>query len=176
MTYRAKIRGEDGAVLVLALVFMIVIALVLVGIVTLSGNDLRNTTSLLNQQSIEYRSSGAMDIAIQTVRYTNTTFPAPPNAASCLTSGTGIQVGTNSPLVYVDCSTVPRSQLPANTGVFREIDLYACGTSTTLCSSTNYTLSATVDFVDGPTCASGSIGACGTSESIKSWLVHNANN
>ncbi len=74
MTHRTKTRGEDGAVLVLALVFMIVIALVLVGIVTLSGNDLRNTTNLLNQQSVEYRSSGAMDIAIQTVRYTNNNF------------------------------------------------------------------------------------------------------
>jgi hypothetical protein len=60
--------------------------------------------------------------------------------------------------------------------VSREVNLYACGTSTTACSSTNYTLWATVDFVDGPTCAAGSIGACGTTESIKSWLVHNANN
>ena len=151
---------------------MIVIALVLIGVVTLSGNDLRNTSNLLNQQSIEYRSSGAMDIAIQTVRYTNTTF----SGNSCFTSNTGIQVGTNSPLVYVDCATVPHNQLPANTGVSREVNLYACGTSGTPCSSSNYTLWATVDFVDGPTCASGSIGACGTSESIKSWLVHSANN
>lgn len=171
MTHRTKIRGEDGAVLVLALVFMIVIALVLVGVVTLSGNDLRNTSSLLNEQSIEYRSSGAMDIAIQTVRYTDTTF----NGGSCFTSATGIQIGTNSPLMYVDCSTVPHGQLPANTGVSREVNLYACGTSGG-CNSTTYTLSATVDFVDGPTCAPTSIGACGMSESIKSWLVHNANN
>jgi len=152
---------------------MIVIALVLIGVVTLSGNDLRNTSNLLNQQSIEYRSSGAMDIAIQTVRYTNTNFAT---SSSCFSSATGIQVGTNSPPVYVDCVTVPHNQLPANTGVSREINFYACGTSSSNCGSTNYTLWATVDFVDGPTCASGSIGACGTSESIKSWLVHNANN
>ncbi len=72
---------------------------------------------------------------------------------------------------------MPHSQLPANTGVSREINLYACGIAAlNACTSTNYTLWATVDFVDGPTCASGSIGACGTSESIKSWLVHSANN
>jgi len=173
MARRRTTLREDGAVLVLALVFMIVIALVLLGVVTLSGNDLLNTSHLLDQQSLEYRSSGAMQVAIQTVRYTNTTFPSPPGP--CLSSNTPIQIGQNSPPVYVDCTTVPHSQLPTNTGVSREVNFYACGTSSTSCSSTNYTVWATVDFVDGPTCASGSIGACGTSESIKSWLVHNAN-
>jgi Tfp pilus assembly protein PilX len=174
MIRRSTTSREDGAVLVLALVFMIVIALVLLGVVTLSGNDLLNTSNLLNQQSLEYRSSGAMRVAIQTVRYTNTTFPSPPG--SCFSSATGIRVGQNSPPVYVDCSTVPLSKLPANTGVSREVNLYACGTSSTSCSSLNYTVWATVDFVDGPTCASGSFGACGTTESVKSWLVHNASN
>jgi hypothetical protein len=177
MNRRRTTLREDGAVLVLALVFMIVIALVLLGVVTLSGNDLLNTSHLLDQQSLEYRSSGAMQVAIQTVRYTNTTFPVPPTPpSSCISSATGILVGQNSPPVYVDCSTVPHSQLPANTGVSREVNFYACGTSSTSCSSTNYTLWATVDFVDGPTCASGSFGACGTTESVKSWLVRNANN
>jgi Tfp pilus assembly protein PilX len=174
MTRRLTSHREDGAVLVLALVFMIVIALVLLGVVSLAGNDLLNTSNLLDQQSLEYRSSGAMQVAIQTVRYTNTTFLSPPS--SCFTSNTGIQVGQNSPRVYVDCMTVPHSQLPANTGVSREVNFYACGTSSTSCSSTNYTVWATVDFVDGPTCTSGSFGACGTTESVKSWLVHNANN
>jgi Tfp pilus assembly protein PilX len=166
-------RGEDGAILILALIFMIVIALVLLSVVTLSGNDLLNTSHLLDQQSVEYRTSGAMQVAIQTVRYTDTTFSSP---TSCLSSTAGIQIGQNSPLVYVDCVTVPHGQLPADTGVSREVNFYACGTSSTTCNSTNYTLWATVDFVDGPTCASGSIGACGKSESVKSWLVHNANN
>jgi Tfp pilus assembly protein PilX len=173
MVDRRTTRAEDGAVLVLALVFMIVIALVLLGLVTLSGNDLLNTSNLLNQQSLEYRSSGAMRVAIQTVQYTNTSFP---KLSSCFSSATGVQVGQNSPPVYVDCMTVPHSQLPANTGVSREINFYACGTSSTSCSSTNYTVWATVDFVDGPTCATGAIGACGITQSIKSWLVHNANN
>ena len=171
MARRPTTSCQDGAVLVLALVFMIVIALVLLGVVTLAGNDLLNTSHLLDQQSLEYRSSGATQVAIQTVRYTNTVF----NGGSCLSSNTPIQIGQNAPPVYVDCSTVPHNLLPADTGVSREVDFYACGTSSTSCSSTNYTVWATVDFVDGPTCASGSIGACGTSESIKSWLVHNAN-
>ena len=101
-------RREDGAILVLALVFMIIIALVLLGVVTLSGNGLRKTSHLLDQQSLEYRTNGAMQVAIQTVRYTNTAFPSlPPPPTSCLSSATGIQVGQNSPLVYVDCSDIP---------------------------------------------------------------------
>lgn len=171
MHRRYPIRNESGAILVLALVFMIVIALVLLAVVNLTGSDVSNTSALIDQQSLEYRSSGAMDVAIQTVRYSNTTF----TGGSCFSSATGIPIGSNSPVVYVDCSTVPHAQLSANTGVSREINFYACETSSTSCSSTNYTIWATVDFVDGPTCATGSIGACGTSESIKSWLVHNAN-
>ena len=158
--------------LVLALVFMIVTALVLLAVVNLSGSDLRNTSNLLNQQSLEYRSSGAMQVAIQTVRYTSSPFTT---AGSCFSSTSGVQIGTSSPAVYVDCAGVPHSQLPADTGVSREINFYACGTSPTGCTSSNYTIWATVDFVDGPTCSTGSIGACGTTESIKSWLVHNAN-
>jgi hypothetical protein len=175
MDRRRTTRGEDGAILILALVFMIVIALVLLAVVTLSGNDLLNTSHLLDQQSVEYRTSGAVQVAIQTVRYTDSNF-SPTSPSSCLSSTAPIQIGQNSPPVYVDCTQVKHSDLPADTGVSREVNFYACGTSSTSCNSTTYALWATVDFVDGPTCASGSIGACGTSESVKSWLVHNANN
>ena len=160
--------------LVLALIFMIIIALVLLAVVTLSGNDIMNTSNLIKQQSIEYRSSGAMDIAIQTVRYTSTSF----SGGSCFSSAKGVVVGSGgstTPPVYVDCTTVPPNQLPANSGVSREIKFYACSTSATGCTPTNYTVSAIVDFVDGPTCSAASFGACGSSESIKSWLVNGAN-
>jgi hypothetical protein len=164
-------RGEGGAVLVLALIFMIIIALVLLAVVTLSGNDLTNTSHLVDQQSVEYSSAGATQVAIQTVRYTDTTY----SGGSCFSSTTSVQIGQNSAPVYVDCSTVPPSRLPADTGASREINLYSCTTPNVACSATNYTIAATVDFVDGPTCGPNSIGACGTTESIKSWLVHGAN-
>ena len=175
MAQRRLVRVEEGAVLVLALVFMIVIALVLMAVVTLAGNGLASTSQLLNQQSLEYRSSGALQVAIETVRYTNTTYNS---LASCFSGSGGVTVGSggsSTPPVYVDCVSVPLNQLPANTGVSREITFYACSTSSTSCKSTNYTVTATVDFVDGPSCATGSIGSCGTGESVKTWLVHNAN-
>ena len=175
-TTRRVLRGDDGATLVLALVFMIIIALVMLAAVTFTGNGLLNTTNVLQEQSLEYRSSGAVEVAIQTVRYTDTTF-SNVTPSSCFGSGAPtVQIGTagpQNPAVYVTCSSVLQSKLPANTGVSREINVYACGSSG--CSSSNYTVWATVDFVDGTTCSAAQLGTCGQSESIKSWLVHNAN-
>ncbi len=164
------VRDEQGATLVLALVFMIIIALVLVPLVTLSGNGLQNTTNLLQEQSLEYRSNGAVEVAIQTVRYTDVTY----SGGSCFASGSPTvqigQPGPSNPPVYVNCATGASS----DSGVTREINVYACGS--TNCSASNYTVWATVDFQDGPTCSPTSIGACGQTESIKSWLVHGADN
>ncbi len=171
MTPHRIVRDEEGATLVLALVFMIIIALVLVPLVTLSGNGLQNTSNLLQEQSLEYRSNGAVEVAIQTVRYTDATY----RGGSCFASGSStVQIGLagpNNPPVYVNCLTV--SPPPSDTGASREVNVYACGS--TNCSASNYTVSATVDFQDGATCSPSSIGACGQLESIKSWLVHNAN-
>jgi len=170
MTPHRIVRDEEGATLVLALVFIIIIALVLVPLVTLSGNGLQNTSNLLQEQSLEYRSSGAVEVAIQTVRYTDAAY----KGGSCFAGGSPTvqigQAGPNNPPVYVNCSSQP----PSDTGVTREINVYACGS--TNCSASNYTVWATVDFQDDPTCSPASIGACGGTESIKSWLVHNANN
>ncbi len=166
-------RHEDGATLVLALVFMIIVALVLLALVTFSGNGILNTANLLQQQSLEYRSAGAVEVAIQTVRYAD----VPYNGGSCFTVGSPtVQIGQatlNNPAVYVTCSTVPIGDLPPNTGVSREINVYACGSSG--CGPNNYTVWATVDFQDGSTCSATSLGTCGQIESIKTWLVHNAN-
>jgi len=163
-------RDQEGATLVLALVFMVVIALVLGALLTFSGNGLLNTSNLLKQQSLEYRSEGAVEVAIQTVRYTDMTY----NGGSCFAGGSPtVQIGQalpSNPPVYVTCSSVAN---PPNTGVTREINVYACGSSG--CGPNNYTVWATVDFQDGSTCSAASFGACGQIESIKSWLVHNAN-
>lgn len=169
MTSRRMVRDEQGATLVLALVFMIIIALVLVPLVTLSGNGLQNTSNLLQEQSLEYRSNGAVEVAIQTVRYTDTSY----SGGSCFASGSPtVQIGLagpGNPPVYVNCL----SQTSSNAAVSCEINVYACGS--TSCSASNYSVAATVDFHDGPTCSPVSFGDCGAVESIKSWLVHNAN-
>src|ERR1700722_7237953 len=160
MARRRIDRGEEGATLVLALVFMIIIALVLVPLVTLSGDGLQNTSNLLQEQSLEYRSNGAVEVAIQAVRYTDTSY----HGGSCFGSGSSpVQIGLagqNNPPVYVNCMFV--TPPPSDTGASREIDVYSCGS--TNCSGTNYTVWATVDFQDGSTCSPTAIGACGAVE------------
>jgi hypothetical protein len=155
---------------VLALVFMVVIALMLVAVVQFSGNDLLNTSNLLKEQALEYGAEGGANVAIQTVRYSNDTYSYT-NPGPCFSGNSAITTGSHAPGVYVSCESVATT----NTGVSREISFYVC-LSQSGCSVTNYVVSATVDFVDGTTCSTGSISACGATESIKSWLVHNANN
>lgn len=166
---RRAIRSDEGAILILALVFMIVVALMLVALVSFAGNDLTNTSNLLQQQALEYGAQGATNVAIQTVRYSDNSYQT---LASCLSPNSAIPTGTNAPAVYVSCQSV--LPLPSNSGASREINFYAC-LSKSGCSATNYVVWATVDFVDGATCATGSISTCGTPESVKSWLVRNAN-
>ena len=45
---------ESGAVLILAVVFMVVVAFMLMALLNLSSNDLLNTSNLLSEQSLEY--------------------------------------------------------------------------------------------------------------------------
>ncbi len=171
MTSRRMVRDEQGATLVLALVFMIIIALVLVPLVTLSGNGLQNTSNLLQEQSLEYRSNGAVEVAIQTVRYTDTSY----SGGSCFASGSPtVQIGLagpGNPPVYVNCrqsqtseqyrrcrvrsmcTPVGRRVVRRPTTPWRRRSISTTGRPVHLFRS----------------------GHCGAVESIKSWLVHNAN-
>src|ERR1700691_1318425 len=62
-------RGEEGATLILALVFVLLTSVVMLAIVTLSGTNILNTTNLQNERSLEYSAEGAVQTAVQAVRY-----------------------------------------------------------------------------------------------------------
>lgn len=62
---------DSGAVLILALMFIIVGALSLTAIVTFAGTALRNTANLKAQRGLEYAGDSATDVAIQAVRYSS---------------------------------------------------------------------------------------------------------
>ena len=53
----------------MALVFVFAISLMLVALVSLAGNDLLNTSNLKSLRSLEYAADGAVDAAVQAVRY-----------------------------------------------------------------------------------------------------------
>jgi hypothetical protein len=92
-------RDETGAVLVLALVFLLVAGGVIGSLVTWSSNDLLNTSNLQGGRSLAYSAGGATDVAIQSARYNS-----PDSLTTALTAGqTGITQltdgnGLNAPI------------------------------------------------------------------------------
>jgi hypothetical protein len=61
-------RNDRGAVLVLALVFLVVAALALTALVTFAGTGLVATAGLTPQRGLQYGADGATEIAIQHIR------------------------------------------------------------------------------------------------------------
>ena len=82
MRPRATEPDEQGTALILALVFLLSMGLLMGVLVTLSGSNLMATTNLQKQRDTQYSADGAMEAAIQTVRYldagaTSTTCASP---------------------------------------------------------------------------------------------------
>jgi hypothetical protein len=182
-------RNENGAVLVLALVFLIVVGGVISALATWGMNDLNNTGQFTSSRTLQYGVSSATEVAIQSIRYTplwstQTAQNASPSQPSpCWGSGSMSDLTTNGDDVAVWCSTV-WTPLSANT---RQVTFSACpvtsseeATETDLqiaasCAS-NPTLQANVTFGDYPAnqisppttgeCAV----YCGTTMTVNSWL------
>ena len=55
------LREEAGAILVLALVFVVSVGLVLLAIVSLAGTNLLDTAGLQNTRSLQYAADGGVD-------------------------------------------------------------------------------------------------------------------
>lgn len=186
-------RDEDGAVLLLALVFIVVIAVVLSSLLTLTGNDLLNSSNLRTQRSVEYAADGAADAAVQAVRYSESAYMGAPQAClpstppagspSSITIGEASNPGVQ---ITVDCgngarsrrSCLSRTVLPC---VTRSVSVYACqGTGTCTSTSPHLQLQATVGFDDYSAtnvllCSRTSTATCGTGMAIESWLVRGSN-
>jgi hypothetical protein len=69
MTPLHETDDERGAVLVIALIFMIVGGVLAVALTSLSSTNLVNTSNYQNLRIVNYAADGAMDGAIQQVRY-----------------------------------------------------------------------------------------------------------
>jgi len=112
-----RVRDESGAVLILALMFLVVIGLVVGGLTSWTSNDLGSTLTFQQQRSSQYALSSATQVAIQSIRYTpllgsgQTVNASPPTycwgtaAGSDPTYG-GSELTTQNDPVNVYCSTV----------------------------------------------------------------------
>ena len=182
-------RDENGAVLVLALVFLIVVGGVISALASWGMNDLNNTGQFTSARTLQYGVSSATEVAVQSIRYaplwsTQTAQNASPSQPTpCWGSGPMSDLSIDGADVAVWCSTV-WTPLSANT---RTVTFSACPVTASeeaaqtdpqiaaSCAS-NPTLQANVTFGDYPAnqisppttgeCAV----YCGTTMTVNSWL------
>jgi hypothetical protein len=157
-------RTEDadrGAIMVLALVFLLSVGMTIGAVLTLVGANLTVTKGLQQARSLQYAADAAIEGAIQAIRYAPPT--SPPTCANFPTSGT---ITVNSKQLVVACSMgVP----PGFYGRIVEFD--ACLSSNAGSFSTcqaNALIQADIVYNDvKPGCAFGSTPGCyGTTSSI----------
>jgi hypothetical protein len=77
---------ESGAVIILALVFLVAVSLIVTALLTWVGGSLHATGSFTDERNVEYAATNGVNLAIQNTRYTfdfGTTNPlsTPPNTA-----------------------------------------------------------------------------------------------
>ena len=75
MAERSRARDDTGAALILALVFLIVAALTLTALVSFAGTGLLDTAGFTSQRGLQYGANGALEIAVQNVRYQSGAYP-----------------------------------------------------------------------------------------------------
>ncbi len=66
---RGRDRSESGAVLVLALLFLVVIGLIVGGLASWTANDLSDSVKFQHDRSAQYALSSTTQVAIQNIRY-----------------------------------------------------------------------------------------------------------
>jgi hypothetical protein len=152
---------ESGAVLILALVYIVAVGLIVTALATWATNDLNNTTKFSGVNTLQNAASGAVDVAIQSIRYhplpsTTPTQKQATGAGLCWTPQTGnvshlpfsSGLSTNPVTTTMDvwCNTYEVLSLSAT----RVVTFSACPNTTFGLTSGS---SSTLANADGATCA-----------------------
>ena len=184
-----KQRDDAGAIIVLALVYILIVSLTVGALITWVMNDLTNTTNFQHSSSLRYAATSAADAAIQSIRYNPIPSTTPTQGVAtpvsyCWSPYTVINGSTDVSELSVDgytigvwCST---TEYLASSDT-RDVMLYACqvGLETTgaACKSEPY-LSAEVAVDDypaggGPTFTEQCNQAgdsCGAGTTLENWV------
>ncbi len=152
-------RDESGAVLILALIFVIVTGVVGVALASLTSTNLQATSGLQQKRGTEFAADAGVDAAIQLVRYASATYTAG-TWAPCAPGTKPLSMDGTT--VYVEC-TLGNATPPAGG---RSVEFLACGANQRPCTTAATDLTAQVTFDDnadtgGP--------QQGTSVMIVSW-------
>ncbi len=182
-------RDEAGAVLVLALVFLVAVSLIVTALLTWVGGSLVASGAFANERSIEISATSAVNLAIQNTRYTfsSAMVNASPPVNCWDTSGTSSYTNpdpSNGITVDVWCSMLwqPKS-VHTRTITYSACAITSANPSPTAASCAQAPLlQAQVTFDDLPSGAPpaysvqcsgpGNNGTCGLSLTQNSWLWH----
>jgi len=186
-------KGESGAVLILALAYIVAISLIVGALADWAMNDLNNTTHFNSTSQLHVAVSSITDLAIQNIRYTPDptnppTTPNPTGLGTCWVPGSAPAVSQwpiDGYTVAVWCST----KMAFASDQTRKVTFYACVSTLTSSSSssdittamnncqTTPVLTAVVVFDDYPAqgapgqtlqCNIG-LGQCGEGWNLISW-------
>lgn len=183
---RVSRRADSGAVLILALIFIVAVSLVVAALADGAMNDLNNTSQFSAASQLRYALGGATNAAIYTVRYN----PSPANPTLAEYAGSPTPVApcwssgpTTSPIngytVAVYCTTV----INLTKSQTRTVTFYACqwtaGLSANSCA-TSPQLTAVVAFDDYPSGGAPLLTTqcnlvvpapttCGSGQTLESW-------
>jgi Tfp pilus assembly protein PilX len=163
-----KVENEEGASLIIALIFVVATSLVLIALLDMTSTNLINTANLQNERGLEYAAEGAVNGAIQVVRSLN----ANQTTAMCTGSTAAFAPGTplNSSNVVAFCGDVSAPNYQ------RTVVFDACppASSFAACQSTSL-LEAQVTFVDISCPTPSSCPSPGFNTAIDYWVVKRAN-
>jgi hypothetical protein len=178
--FRAGALDESGAVLVLALLFMMITGLLILGLLSWSGNNLNSVAAFEQSRSLNYAANSAMEKAIQDVRYSTTACPS-----------TGLSIPANGVTIDVWCIdsvTGTSVETEGGTAASRAITFYACSSTAAaqgICGVPSASKPKLKPYLEvGVTyddyASSNQIGSslpcsttCGTSMTINSWVFEN---
>ena len=177
-TYKSCARDEAGAVLILALLFLLTVGVITGGLAGWITNDLNNSTQFTSSRSLQNSASNATELAIQSIRYdpllatTQNANPPAPCWGTGSSSDVSIPEGsTTSDDMSSWCST----EWTPSSASTRVVTISTClsSESAATCSANPY-LQAIVVFDDYPPGLSAPnpnacVVYCGTGMTVSSW-------
>jgi len=174
------VRDEAGAVLVLALVFLIVVGAIVGSLATWTMNDLNNTSHFTSARSLQYAANSATEVAIQSIRYnpllgTDQTLNASPPSYCWGNASTPALPSIDGENFAVWCSTVWNYR-SSNTRVVTLSTCLVTPTETAASCAASPFLQAVVSFDDYPAGGTAAYDTapcvvyCGTNMTVNSWV------
>ncbi len=180
-------RGDQGAALILAIVFLVAMSILTVVLGNLATEAATTTTNARDQTTVESNAESAATVAIQEVRrsYGQASYGGPSDPKNCLPPGA--LTGPLSQTPYHTSLTVWCTGSQSLLTSTRTVHFYVCGPSSVSfahCRShtgNSQLLFASVTYVDSPggdlplsLCDPLSDATCGVTMTINEWDVRTA--